>query len=97
MQRNDYIDTIVYNGHMINIGLDDYGQSYYLEYVNEDGQLVEVSCGTYNTDYMRTIEEYFGTPTMCDKYSSVSECNDIFTHGYCIHCPRTKLYHASRG
>ena len=59
MKQNEYIKTIVLDGKMINIGLDDYGQCYFFEYV-KDGALKEVSCGTYCPDYMQEIKDYFG-------------------------------------
>lgn len=51
MKTNEYIKTIVVYGKMVNVGMDDYGQQYFLEYVNEDGELVEVGCGAYNFDF----------------------------------------------
>ena len=39
MKQEEYIKTIVYNGQMINLGNDDHGQTYFLEYA-EDGKLV---------------------------------------------------------
>lgn len=40
MKQEEYLKTMVYNGHMVNIGVDDYGQQYFLEYV-EGGYLVQ--------------------------------------------------------
>ena len=91
MRREEYIETIVYNGQMINIGLNDYGQEYFIEYVNEDEQLVEEGCGSYNTDYMPVIEQRFGNPTMCEKYLTQKTCSDIFAHGYCSRCQYNEL------
>ena len=50
MKPNEYIKTIVIYGKMINVGIDDYGQQYFLEYVDDNGQLQEVGCGAYNSD-----------------------------------------------
>ena len=52
MKANEYVKTIVVYGKMVNIGLDDCGQQYFIEYVNDDGELVEEGCGAYNTDYL---------------------------------------------
>ena len=61
MRREDYVETVIYNGQMINVGIDDYGQCYYLEFVDKNtGKLTEVGCGTYNSDYMGEIEWLFG-------------------------------------
>ena len=59
MKQSEYIKTIVLNNIMINIGMDDYGQCYFFEYVS-NGKLKEVSCGTYCLDYMQEIKDYFG-------------------------------------
>lgn len=45
MKQDEYIKTIVYNDRMINIGLDDAGQTYFIEYV-EDGELKEACVGS---------------------------------------------------
>lgn len=50
MKPNEYIKTIVIYGKMINVGIDDYGQQYFLEYVDDNGELQEVGCGAYNSD-----------------------------------------------
>jgi hypothetical protein len=71
MKQDEYIKTIVYNSHMINIGLDDYGQTYFLEYV-EDGELKEECVGAYVTDYENYIEWRFGEPEInCPIYRTV--------------------------
>ena len=59
MRKEDYLETIVYNGKMINLGDDDYGQQYYIEFVDDNGELQEIGCGAYNFDYMRVIEYLF--------------------------------------
>ena len=52
MKPEEYVKTIVVYGKMVNVGMDDYGQCYFIEYLNEDtGELVEVGCGSYNSDY----------------------------------------------
>jgi hypothetical protein len=51
LKPEEYIKTIVVYGKMVNVGMDDYGQQYFIEYVNDNGELVEVGCGAYNTDY----------------------------------------------
>lgn len=51
MKQEEYVKTIVVYGKMINIGIDDCGQQYFIEFVNDKGELKEFSCGTYNSDY----------------------------------------------
>ena len=61
MKANEYFKTIVVYGKMVNVGMDDPGQQYFLEYVNDNGELVEMGCGAYNFDYeevAKTIIDY---------------------------------------
>ena len=51
MKTNEYVKTIVVYGKMVNVGMDDCGQQYFIEYVNDKGELTEVCCGAYNFDY----------------------------------------------
>jgi hypothetical protein len=51
MKQEEYVTTIVVYGKMVNIGMDDCGQQYFIEYVNDSGDLVEVGCGVYNHNY----------------------------------------------
>lgn len=87
MKQEEYIKTIAYNGHMINIGVDDAGQQYFLEYMDDYNNLVEIGCGAYNTDYISTIERLFGSPEQCVTFKSTPVCYHIFAHGYCSRCP----------
>lgn len=45
--------SIIYKGHLINLFLDDYGQCWHIQF-EEDGKLVDESCGTYESwrDYI---------------------------------------------
>lgn len=61
MKREEYVTTIVVYGKMVNVGMDDYGQQYFIEYLDDNGELVEVGCGAYNHDYedvAKTIIDY---------------------------------------
>jgi hypothetical protein len=81
MKQDEYINTIVYNGRMINVGLSDAGQTYFIEYV-EDGELKEECVGSYIADYEDYIEWRFGEPEInCPIYNDV-----ITTDTEC--CPR---------
>lgn len=50
MKQEEYVKTIVIYGKMINVGMDDYGQQFFLEYVDDNGELQEIGCGAYNSD-----------------------------------------------
>ena len=50
MKQDEYVKTIVVYGKMVNVGMDDYGQQYFIEFVNSKGELEEVGCGAYNFD-----------------------------------------------
>lgn len=51
MKREEYVKTIIVYGKMVNVGMDDYGQQYVIEFVNSNGELEEIGCGAYNFDY----------------------------------------------
>lgn len=95
MKPEEYVKTVMYNGYMINIGLDDDGQQYFLEYINDEGKLVEDGCGAYNTNYQKIIERLFGTPSLCVLYENLLKsntlCEQYFAHEYCIYCPCNPL------
>lgn len=65
MKISEYVKTIVVYGKMVNVGMDDAGQQYFIEYVNANGELVEMGCGAYNFDY----EDVAKHATDPDRYS----------------------------
>ena len=82
MKQSEYVKTVIYNDRMINIGLDDYGQTYFIEYA-EDGELKEECVGSYIEDYEDYIEYKFGDPEInCLIYNDVittdTECCTVF-------------------
>ena len=87
MKKEEYIETIVINNHMINIGLDDYGQTYFLEYIGEDGELVEDCVGSYETDYKGYAQCLFETPENCEYFGVCrnDECQ-YENKTYCFKC-----------
>ena len=93
MNRNEYVETLVLNGKMINIGQDDAGQCYFVEWVDDDGELMQESCGTYNFHYKKYAEYKFGNPESdCVYYSTqdMFNCDSNCAHrnefGYCDKC-----------
>ena len=65
MKTSEYVKTIVVYGKMVNVGMDDAGQQYFIEYVHANGELVEMGCGAYNFDY-EDVAKYVIDP---DRYS----------------------------
>ena len=90
MLRDEYVETLVLNGKMINIGIDDAGQCYFVEWVDDNGKLKQESCGTYNFNYKGYAEYKFGSPEIdCIYYSiqnSKSNCEHRNKFGYCDKC-----------
>ena len=71
MRDREYVASLKLNKQLVNIGLDDNGQCYFVEYVdpktNEDKR---VSLGTYNSDYEYAAQELLGEPTIdCPYYN----------------------------
>ena len=63
MKKDEYIKTLNVGGKEIKLGLDDYGQCYFIEWTDDLGLHHEMGLGTYNFNYMEDIycmfdEEY---------------------------------------
>ena len=84
--NNEFIKHITYNGIEIDLYIDDYGQSYFIEYVHpETGEVVYEHIGGYVTDYMGYIEYRFGEPEInCEHYNTIKP---TFTKG-CQYCDK---------
>lgn len=52
-----YEGSFIYKGRLINLFMDDYGQSWHIQY-ERDGELVDESCGTY-CDWREYVEWRF--------------------------------------
>ena len=88
MKQEEYVKTIVYNGVRIDIGLSDAGQTYFIEYL-EDDELKEECVGAYVTDYEYYIEWRFGIPEInCPIYNDVvttdTECCTKHDKAFCL-------------
>ena len=59
MKDSEYVKTFNINGKEIKLGLDDYGQCYFIEWVDDFGNTQETSLGTYNFRYMEDIYYLF--------------------------------------
>lgn len=90
MFASEYIKTIVYNGHMINVGMDTGHHQFYIEYLDKEGKLTRAECGAYKLNYNETIEHLFGAPAMCVQYgkhvNDHTTCEHQHAHGYCGRC-----------
>lgn len=89
MKQEEYVKTVVFRDRCIPVGLDDSGQTYFIEYVNEQGIFVEECCGPYNTDYQGYIEYKFGDPERdCSHYKTLDNktCEFRTQYGYCDKC-----------
>ena len=60
MKAEEYIKTLDVCGRKIKLGMDDYGQCYFIEWTNPlTGEQMETGLGAYNSDYMDTIYYLF--------------------------------------
>lgn len=58
MNSDEYVKTFNIAGKEIKLGIDDYGQCYFVEW-EEDGKIREMGLGTYNFHYMEDIYYLF--------------------------------------
>lgn len=99
MKRDEYIETLVVGKHLVVLGLDDAGQTYFFEYVDENGNLKEECCGPYNFNYREYLEYKFCDPeTDCKYYDMMSsnlgeehDCPNKNIYGYCDKCKYQNL------
>ena len=59
MKEDEYIKTFVIGGKEIKLGLDDYGQCYFIEWTDDLGNIQQTGLGTYNFHYMEDIYYLF--------------------------------------
>ena len=59
MDSNEYIKTFHIDGKDIKLGLNDYGQCYFVEWEDDEGKIQDVGLGTYNFDYMEEVYYMF--------------------------------------
>lgn len=55
MTKDEYIKTYNIAGKEVKLGIDDYGQCFFIEFLNDEGELEEVCLGTYNIDVIEDI------------------------------------------
>lgn len=93
MRQDEYIKTITYNGIRIDVGLNDAGQTYFIEYLEND-ELKEECVGPYVADYEDYIEWRFGRPEInCPIYHDVTttttECCPSANKSLCFKCRKS--------
>ena len=92
MRDNEYITSLKLNNQLVNIGLDDNGQCYFVEYVDpKTGEDKQVSLGSYNMEYIYAAEELLGDPLVdCPHYNLTkaknSDCEYRHRFGFCHRC-----------
>lgn len=89
--NTQFIESVKIGDHLVNVYLDDAGQSYILEYLDsKTKEIKEVGCGTYNSDYQYVIEEILGNPLECPHYPLTKAKNETCEYknqfGYCYKC-----------
>ena len=55
MIKEEYIGTIELNGTVVNVGIDDYGQQYFFEFINKNGEKETLGCGAFNINFLDDI------------------------------------------
>lgn len=59
MTKEEYVKTFEICGTKVDLGLDDYGQCYFIEWTNESGEVNSIGLGTYNFNYLEEIYSIF--------------------------------------
>lgn len=90
MTKDEYIKTLNVCGKEVQLGLDDYGQCYFIEW-EENGETRSMGLGTYNFNYMSEIyslfdpvyssllgKYLFGKPLTLEEESKLKEYEDLF-------------------
>ena len=92
MKSEEYVETLVIGNNLVVLGLDDAGQTYFFEYLDDNGELKEECCGSYNSNYIGYLEYKFLTPEKdCPYYEGQfletdKNCDHKFSYGYCDKC-----------
>ena len=94
MRKDEFIRHITYNDVEIDLGIDDYGQTYFIEYIDKyTGELITECVGAYCTNWHDYIEYRFGIPEKnCEIYDQEivtdNEGCSKMDKGYCCRCPK---------
>ena len=55
MKKEEYIGTIELNNTKIDIGIDDYGQQYFFEFINENGEKESLGGSTKKLNFLEEV------------------------------------------
>ena len=88
MKKDEYIKTLNIADKEIQLGLDDYGQCYFIEWIDDSGEKQSTGLGTYNANYLQDIYYLFdpeykelSRKAMWGDYMTPEEKNKL--HEYC--------------
>lgn len=56
VDAKNYFGSYICNKTLVNVYMDDYGQQYYFQFVDSNGELQERCCGAYQFDFETQIE-----------------------------------------
>lgn len=59
MTNEEYFKSFFINNKEIKLGIDDYGQCLFIEFINGNNEIETISLGTYNLNYMEEIYSIF--------------------------------------
>ena len=59
MTKEEYVKTFMICGVKVELGLDDYGQCYFIEWIDKNGEKKSTGLGTYNFHYLEAIYALF--------------------------------------
>lgn len=71
MKSEEFVKKLKVRDKIVKVGLDDYGQCYFFEYIDDNGKTQEVCCSSYNPYYKDEIAGYFGV--------DVSDIKEIYS------------------
>ena len=83
-----FVKTIEYKGYQVSIFNDDYGQCYFFQFTDKQGEKHEQTCGTYNPAYEECVKDYIDSSV----YDGTLEENmrKRFNWGRKINCSHVK-------
>lgn len=76
MRKEEFVENLNIQGTFVSIGLDDNGQSYFMEYVKPNcvnDEIIIENFGSYESDYKFCAEYKLGTYEKCDTYNILTD------------------------
>lgn len=59
MKKEEYVESLIIDDRIVEVGQDDYGQCYFFNYLDENNNIKSVCCGSYNPYYKDEIAGFF--------------------------------------